>query len=95
MLLPMLFFVFKHYYYEMFYQIFLVIILTKILVLIKKEEIWTNQSFVSSMNNPINEGYDDIPILYRISKLHMNPYRERYIVSTSTCSIKKKTCLLL
>jgi hypothetical protein len=39
---------------------------------------------LSSMNIPINEEYDDLSTLYWISKLHRNPYRERYITSPST-----------
>jgi hypothetical protein len=43
---------------------------------------------MSSINFPINEEYDDLPALYWIPKLHKNPYRERYIVGSSTCSTK-------
>jgi hypothetical protein len=39
-------------------------------------------AFMSSMNIPINEEYDDLSTLYWIPKLHRNPYRERYICYT-------------
>jgi hypothetical protein len=41
-------------------------------------------AFMSSMNIPINEEYDDLSTLYWIPKLHRNPYRERYITIPST-----------
>jgi hypothetical protein len=41
-------------------------------------------AFMSSMNIPINEEYDDLSTIYWIPKLHRNPYRERYITSPST-----------
>jgi len=44
---------------------------------------------MSSMNIPINEEYNDLPSLYWILRLHKNPYRERYIAGSSTCSTKE------
>jgi len=44
---------------------------------------------MSSMNIPINDDYDDLFTLYWIRKLHKNPYRERYIAGSSTCSTKE------
>ena len=48
-----------------------------------------SQVFMSSMNNLINEEYNDLPSLYWISRLCNNPYRERHITSSSTCSTKE------
>jgi hypothetical protein len=54
-------------------------------MVIRKNSFLANQmAFMSSMNIPINEEYDDLSTLYWISKLHRNPYRERYITSPST-----------
>ena len=44
---------------------------------------------MSSMNNLINEEYNDLPTLYWIPRLRNNPYRERHITSSSTCSTKE------
>jgi hypothetical protein len=44
---------------------------------------------LSSMNIPINEEYNDLPSLYWILRLHKNPYRERYVACSSTCSAKE------
>jgi hypothetical protein len=41
---------------------------------------------MSSMNIRINKEYDDLSTLYWIQKVHMNPYRERYMAG---CSIKE------
>jgi hypothetical protein len=54
-------------------------------MVIRKNSFLANQmAFMSSMNIPINEEYDDLSTLYWIPKLHRNPYRERYITSPST-----------
>ena len=55
------------------------------MMVIRKNSFLANQmAFMSSMNIPINEEYDDLSTLYWIPKLHRNPYRERYITSPST-----------
>jgi hypothetical protein len=41
-----------------------------------------------SMNIPIDEEYDDLPTLYWIPVLQINPCRERYIAGSSTCLAK-------
>ena len=48
-----------------------------------------SQVFMSSMNNLINEEYNDLPSLYWISRLCNNPYRERHITGSSTCSTRR------
>ena len=54
-------------------------------MVIRKNSFLANQmAFMSSMNIPINEEYDDLSTIYWIPKLHRNPYRERYITSSST-----------
>ena len=37
----------------------------------------------------ITEEYNALPFLYWILRLHKNPYRERYIACSSTCSAKE------
>ena len=44
---------------------------------------------MSSMNNLINEEYNDLPTLYWIPRLRNKPYRERHITGSSTCSTRK------
>ena len=41
------------------------------------------------MNIPINDDYDDLFTLYWIRKLYKNPYIEKYIAGSSTCSTKE------
>ena len=48
-----------------------------------------HKSLMSTMNISVNEENGDLLILYLIHKLHKNPYRKRYIVGSSTCSIKE------
>ena len=60
----------------------LVILLTKILVLMKKKCFENHMSLMSSMNIRIN---GDLPT-YSIPKPHKHPYKERYTASSSTCS---------
>jgi hypothetical protein len=58
------------------------------MMVIRKNSFLANQmAFMSSMNIPINEEYDDLSTLYWIPKLHRNPYRERYITSPSTAAL--------
>ena len=53
-----------------------------------KDEILNNhKSFMSSLN--INTKCEDLPYLYWIPKLHKNPYKERYIAGSSSCSTKE------
>jgi hypothetical protein len=53
--------------------------ITKIMVIRKNSFLANQMAFMSSMNIPINEEYDDLSTLYWIPKLHRNPYREKAI----------------
>ena len=55
----------------------------------KEEILESHKLFMSSMNIPINEEYDDLHTLYWITKLHQNTYIERYIAGSSICSTKE------
>ena len=55
----------------------------------KKSNLANHKSFVSSMNIPINAENDALPTLYWIPNIHKNPYRERYIAGSYTCSTKE------
>ena len=53
-----------------------------------KDEILNNhRSFMSSLK--IDTKCEDLPYLYWIPKLHKNPYKERYIAGSSSCSTKE------
>ena len=55
-----------------------------------KDEILANhRSFMTSLNIPSGKESEDLPYLYWIPKLHMTPYKERYIAGSSTCSTKE------
>ena len=44
---------------------------------------------MTSLNIPSGKESEDLPYLYWIPKLHKTPYKERYIVGSSTCSTKE------
>ena len=54
-----------------------------------EENLTHHKLFMSSMNIPINDDYDDLFTLYWIRKLYKNPYIEKYIAGSSTCSTKE------
>jgi hypothetical protein len=54
-----------------------------------EENLANHKLFMSSMNIQINDDYDDLFTLYWIRKLHKNPYIEKYIAGSSTCSTKE------
>ena len=55
-----------------------------------KDEILANhRSCMISLNIPSGKESEDLPYLYWIPKLHKTPYKERYIVGSSTCSMKE------
>ena len=52
----------------------------------KDEIIANHSSFMSSFNIQMKEEHKELPYLYWIPKLHKNPYKERYIAGSSSCS---------
>ena len=61
-----------------------------------KQEILSNHTSVLS-SDAISSSSDkdnDIPLLYWIPKLHTNPYKQRFIAGSSTCSTKPLSKLL-
>jgi hypothetical protein len=65
------------------------ILLTKILVFDKEKNVANHKASMSSMNTPISEEDDDLPILYWIPNLHPNPCRKLFIAYSSPCSTKE------
>ena len=62
---------------------------TYTLTSLSKDEILSNHtSVISSFGIPIDEDNIDLPLLYWIPKLHKNPFKERYIAGSATCSTK-------
>ena len=60
-----------------------------------KEEILANhRSFMASVNIPLSSKSEDLPCLYWIPKLHKNPYKQRYIAGSSSCSTKELSITL-
>ena len=57
--------------------------------LFDKDEILANhRSFTTSLSVHSGKESEDLPYLYWIPKLHKTPFKERYIVGSSTCSTK-------
>jgi hypothetical protein len=55
-----------------------------------RDEVLANhRSFMTSLNIPSGKESEDLPYLYWIPQLHKTPYKERYIVGSSTCSTKE------
>ena len=60
-----------------------------------KDEILANHRSVLSSSNIDTVGKDpDLPLLYWIPKLHKDPYKQRFIAGSSSCSTKPLSKLL-
>ena len=57
--------------------------------LFDKDEILANhKSFTTSLSVPSGKDSENLPYLYWIPNLHKTPFKERYIVGSSTCPTK-------
>jgi hypothetical protein len=62
--------------------------------LTKNEILQNHLSVLNAFDIPKNQDQFDLLYLYWISKLHKNPYKQRYIAGSSKCSTKPLSLLL-
>ena len=60
----------------------------------KKEILDNHNSVLHSFHIPVSQKDMEIPYLYWIPKLHKNPYKQRYIAGSATCSTKPLSQIL-